>query len=225
MGEGISEESDEELQENNNPTNYLNDLEDQPVGNDIEEEKHTTDEENPTTYTTTGEATLTAAERNCYFALGELFEENEFGCVGTGIGSGIDNTNELKVLGFDEAVASLEKDNWQASVDWEYEQMLKNGVWEVVDGHNIPKGANIIDSMRAMKKKANGEYQTQLAFRGFKHTQGKSFIHHDISSPVMHDIVVHIMLVLMLMGNMITHLVNVNGAFCWVRSNLMRRFT
>ena len=69
MGEGISEESDEELQENNNPTNYLNDLEDQPVGNDIEEEEHTTDEENPTTYTTTGEATLTAAERNYYLLL------------------------------------------------------------------------------------------------------------------------------------------------------------
>ena len=81
--------------------NNLNDLEDQPVGNDIEEEEKPTEEEEcptdkaqPTTYTTTafgwvskppaclikdiGEATLTAAERNYYFALGELLKENEY---------------------------------------------------------------------------------------------------------------------------------------------------
>ena len=51
------------------------------------------------------------------------------------------------------------------------------------------------------------------AARGFKQTQGKSFVHHKIASPVMHDITVRIMLVLMLLGNMVTHLVDVNGAF------------
>ena len=49
------------------------------------------------------------AEQNYYFALGELMEENEFGCVGAGIGSGIDNTNEQKVLSFEEAMASMDK--------------------------------------------------------------------------------------------------------------------
>ena len=85
MGEGISERSDEEQQENNNPMNNPNNLEDQPVGNEIEEGKLPTEEENPTTSTTTasgwvskppahlieeiGEATLTAAERHYNFAL------------------------------------------------------------------------------------------------------------------------------------------------------------
>ena len=103
------------------------------------------EEENPTTYTTIasgwvskppaclikgiGEATLTAAEINYYFALGELFEENKYGCIGTGIGSGINNTNELKVLSFDKAMALHDKDNWQASVDREHGQILKNSVW------------------------------------------------------------------------------------------------
>ena len=121
-----------------------------------------------------------------------------------GIGSGIENTNELKVLGFDEAMALPDKDNWKASVD-----MLKNGVWEVVDHHNIPKGANIIDSMWAMNKKANGEYHAWLAARGLNKPKANlSFI----MTSCLH-IMVYIILVLMLMGNMITHLVNVNGAF------------
>ena len=64
-----------------------------------------------------------------------------------------------------------------------------------------------------MKKKVNGDYRARLAARGFKQTQGKSFVHHDISSPVIHDITVQIMLVLMLMGNMVAYLVGVNSAF------------
>ena len=130
-----------------------------------------------------------------------------------GIGSGIDNTNEPKVLGYEEAMATANKANWEASVDHEHECMLKNDVWEVVNSDKVPPGADIIDSMWAMKKKANGEYWVRLAARGFKQTQGKSFIHHDILSPVMHDITMRIMLVLMLIGNMVAHLVDINGAF------------
>ena len=86
--------------------------------------------------------------------------------------------------------------------------MVKTEVWDVVDKNSIPKGADIIDSMWAMKKKANGDYRAHLAARGFKQTQGKLFMHHDISSPVVHDITVQIVLVLMLMGSFAAHLVD-----------------
>ena len=78
--------------------------------------------------------------------------------------------------------------------------MLKNGVWEVVDLNSIREGSDIIDSTWAMKKKANGDYRACLAARGFKQMQGKSLVHHDISSLVMHGITMCIVLVLMLMG-------------------------
>ena len=65
VGEGICEGNDEQPQEINNPTNNQNDLEDQPVGNDIEEEEHLMDEEehpmdeeHPTTFTTTASGWL-----------------------------------------------------------------------------------------------------------------------------------------------------------------------
>ena len=83
----------------------------------------------------------------------------------------------------------------------------------MVDEQNIPKGADIIDSTWAMKKKANGDYRVHLAARGFKQTQGKLFVHHNISSPMVHDITVQIVLVLMLMGGLAAHLVDVNGTF------------
>ena len=72
-----------------------------------------------------------------------------------------------------------------------------------------------------MKKKANQEYHTHMAAHGFKQNEGKSFIHHDISSPVMNDITVQIVLVIMLMGSMHAHLVDVMVPFCW--ENLSQR--
>ena len=64
-----------------------------------------------------------------------------------------------------------------------------------------------------MKKKVNGNYRACLAARGFKQMQGKSFVHHDISSRIIHDMTMHILLVLMLMGKLSAHLVDVNGTF------------
>ena len=103
VGEGISEGNDEELQDINNPTNNENDLEDQPVGNDIEEEEHPTEEE-------------LQLKEIIILLLVNCGKKMNFAVL-AGIGSGIDNTNELKVLGFIEAMASPDKDNWQASVD------------------------------------------------------------------------------------------------------------
>ena len=56
-----------------------------------------------------------------------------------------------------------------------------------------------------------------------KQTQGKSFVHHNISSPVVHDITVQIVLVLMLMGGFAAHLVDVNGAFLLDSSSPKKR--
>ena len=86
-------------------------------------------------------------------------------------------------------------------------------MWKLVKQQDIPKDADIIDSMWVMKKKANGEYQAHMAACGFKQTQGKLFVHRSISSPVVHDITMRILLVMMLMGSMCAHLVDVNGVF------------
>ena len=79
-----------------------------------------------------GEAALTAAKRNYYFALSELKEEREYGCVGAGIGSGINNTHKLRVLSFEEAMASEDCHKWEKLVNGEHEHMTKNGVQKVV---------------------------------------------------------------------------------------------
>ena len=88
----------------------------------------------------------------------ELNEEKEYGCVGAGIGLGLHNIQEVKVLSFEEAMASEDHQEWEKLVQHEHDWMTKNGAWEVVNQQDIPKNADIINSTWAMKKKANWEY-------------------------------------------------------------------
>ena len=94
--------------------------------------------------------------------LAELNDEQEYGFISAGIGSGIKTTHELKVMSFNEPMAGPDKKGWEASVPCEHGRMVQNEVWDAVDKQNIPKGADIIDSMWAMKKKANGDYRVCL---------------------------------------------------------------
>ena len=233
VGEGVIEEQSTTVhQEEENDPGPINDEveENNPVGNSnnngvqpgVNNDSHNNN--NMSTVTTSGrisrqparlieemgETALTAAEQNYYFALSEYLE---YGCVGAGIGSGIMNTNELKVIRYDKAMQRKDKNEWLKSINEEHDRMLKNKVWMVVKKKDVPKNADIIDSMWAMKKKANGQYHARLAAWGFKQTHGKSFEYHDISSPVVHDITVRIVLTILLMSSWAAHIVNVNGAF------------
>ena len=233
VGEGVIEDQSTTVyQEEENDPGPINDEveENNPVGNSnnngvqpgVNNDSHNNN--NTSTVTTSGrisrqparlieemgETALTAAEQNYYFALSEYLE---CGCVGAGIGSGIVNTNELKVIGYDEAMQRKDKNEWLKSINEEHDRMMKNKVWMVAKKKDVPKNADIIDSTWAMKKKANGQYRACLAARGFKQTHGKSFEYHDISSPVVHDITVRIVLTILLMSGWAAHIVDVNGAF------------
>jgi hypothetical protein len=83
-------------------------------------------------------------------------EEPEFRLVGAGIGGGFENTAELKVMKFDEAMSGPSKKNWEKVNDEEHDQMLKHKVQKVVKRQDIPKGALLLTSTWAMKQKADG---------------------------------------------------------------------
>ncbi len=80
----------------------------------------------------------------------------EFANLGAGVGGGFDNTKELKVMNYKEAINGPDGVHWKAEVENEYQQMLTNKVFEVVLRKDLPTGTKIIDSVWAMKKKSNG---------------------------------------------------------------------
>ena len=89
-------------------------------------------------------------------------QQHELGLVGTGLGKGITNTRELKVLSYDEAMERPDRPKWDESVSKEHQRMEDNGVFEAVPNSQVPANADVIDSTWAMKKKASGVYCARL---------------------------------------------------------------
>jgi hypothetical protein len=137
----------------------------------------------------------------------------ELANVGAGVGGGFENTKELKVMNYKEAINGPDGMHWQAEVENEYQRMAANKVFEVVLRNDLQAGTKIIDSIWAMKKKSNGTLRGRMNARGFKQVEGQHYDGMTISSPVTNSSTIRIVLTLMIMASMLAHVVDVKGAF------------
>ena len=120
--------------------------------------------------------------------------------LGAGIGGGFENTQELRVMNYNEAMATKDNDKWMKAVDEEHQRMIKHGVWKAVEQDKIDAKAKVIDSTWAMKKKSNGTYRARLNARGFKQVEGQHFDGSSLAAPVTNDASIRIAFTLMLMA-------------------------
>ena len=80
--------------------------------------------------------------------------------------------------------------------------MATNGIWNPLDKEDLPKGAKVMTSTWACKKKCNGIYRGGLNASVFEQIVGKHF-----------DTTIRIMLVLMLLADWMVRIYDVKGAF------------
>ena len=131
----------------------------------------------------------------------------EFANVGAGLGGGFENTKELCVMKYEEAVSGPDGKEWEEEIDNKHARFTKNKVCKVVPRNQVPKGVKPLDTTWACKKKSNGTRRGRLNARGFKQVEG---IHYDgsssIHSPVTNAATIQIILIMMLISD-------VHGAF------------
>ncbi len=142
-----------------------------------------------------------------------MITTEEFSLVGAGLLGGFTNTQELKVMTYDEAMEKGPKAKWLEAVEQEDGRMNNNSVWTPKKTADLRKGDKVIDTTWAMKKKASGEFRARLVAGGFKQEEG---IHHnkdDLAAPVVNDITIKIMFVLQILADYCDQLVDVKGAF------------
>ena len=70
-----------------------------------------------------------------------------------------------------------------------------------------------MDFTWAMKKKPSGVYRARLALQGFQQKEGLQYQHDDKSAPVINAMSIKIILVLVVLGNWFTKIIDVQGAF------------
>jgi len=111
------------------------------------------------------EISLTAAEEKYYDTMRDLSKlgmNSEHCLVVAGLGGGFDNTAELHVMKYDEAMATDQAEEWHDAVEDEHNRMLEHDVFEPTPRENMPPGVMPITSTWAMKQKANGTLRARM---------------------------------------------------------------
>ena len=145
--------------------------------------------------------------------LGHEYASREICAVGDVMLGGFENTKELKVLKFEEAMNRKDRNKWLKAVEEEYDRFKKNGCFKPVERKYIDPTCTVMTSTWVMKKKASGKYRARLNSRDFEQIEGKHYNPDHVYSPVTNEATIRIVLVLMIMAGWSSYLADVNEAF------------
>ena len=81
-----------------------------------------------------------------------------------------------------------DKEKWNNAVEDEHDRFIKHKVFELVKLINVPKGAKMLTSIWAMKKKSNGTFRARINMRGYEQIDGDHYDSASISSPVTNNV-------------------------------------
>ena len=144
---------------------------------------------------------------------GHEYASGEICAVGAGLIGGFENTKELKVMKFDEDMNGKDRSKWLKVVEEEFGRFEKNRCFEPVERKDIDPTCTIMMSTWAMKKKASVKFRARLDARGFEQIEGEHYDPEHLSSSVINEAMIMIVLVLMIIAEWASYLVDVNGAF------------
>jgi hypothetical protein len=110
---------------------------------------------------------------------------------------------------------ALKKDpiGWKKAVKEEYERMESHGVFKPIPKNELPPGTKVLTSTWAMKQKANGTKRARVNARGYEQKEGVHYHKDGVSSPVVNEASIFIILTLIVMARMHTDMNDVKGAF------------
>ena len=151
---------------------------------------------------------------NYYQILSNITDEevdDDFGCVGADVGSGIEHTDELRVMKYDEAMDTDDKKDWEKAVDIKHDD-LKH-IIKATPREEVPEDGTILPHAWAMKKKDSGRYKARLNACGWVQNDGENYDSDNTSAPVANEITLRVVLAIMLIIRVLGKCFDVKGDF------------
>ena len=132
--------------------------------------------------------------------------------IGAAVGGGFTDTKELRVIKYKEAMKTKEKPEWDAAVMEEHRRFVNHDVFEVAKLSEVSTGEKMLTTTWAMKK-SNRTYRARMNMRGYEQDDGGHCDSASTSSPVTNYVSNRVLLVLMIMVENNTYIVDVQGTF------------
>ena len=99
---------------------------------------------------------------------GQEYDEGEVCAVGARSTTAFENTNELKILKYEEAMNGSNRVKWEKAVEEEYQRFEANKCFDVVDRKDVGSSKKIMTSTWTMKMKSSGKFRARLNARGYE---------------------------------------------------------
>ena len=123
---------------------------------------------------------------------------------------GFNNTKELKVTKFEEAMNGKDQIKWLKAAEKQFGRFEKNRCFEPVERKDIDPTCTVMTSTWAMKKKASVKFRARLNARGFEQIEEEHYDPEHVFSPVTNEATIRIVLVLIIMAEWAIYLAEVN---------------
>jgi hypothetical protein len=107
---------------------------------------------------------------------------------------------------------SDDKKKWQEAIETEYNKITLKGVFEDTPIEKV-KGAKILTSTWAMKKKASGVYRARITARGYEQVKGVHYHEEEKAAPVVLDSTISIVSGMMIVAKWMGEVMDVVRAF------------
>ena len=114
---------------------------------------------------------------------------------------------------YDGAMTTKDKENWERSVEEEYNKINKSNVCDPIKLKDVPSEDKILTPTYAMKKKASGVQRERLNARGYEQVDRVNYESANIKSPVTNDMITKILLVLKIMAAWTANILDVKVLF------------
>jgi len=107
----------------------------------------------------------------------------------------------------------LERNHWREAIKKEIKSMIEKKVWRGMSLEDVPAGRTPIGSKWVFKKKKNGVYRARLVALGYNQVAGVDYTAS--FAPVVHDATYRIVLVLWMLKNWTSTVLDVETAFLY----------
>lgn len=105
----------------------------------------------------------------------------------------------------------IEREGWRDAIRKEFHDMIKRGVWRRVKRTQVPSNRRTIGSKWVFKRKRDGRFRARLCGLGYTQIAGIDFTAN--YAPVINDVTLRILLVLKMLKNWNTELIDIETAF------------
>jgi len=110
-------------------------------------------------------------------------------------------------------MASDERSEWEEEIKLEDDCMNKYKVWEPTPISEVPADTKPLTLTWVFKKKSSGKRRGRLNAHGFKQVEGVHYNKDDIAAPVTNEVTIRVLMVIILVLQLHSGLLDVKGAF------------